>query len=135
MKRIIILLGIFLILINGFSQLKINEVLKPRKSFISIKDYHEKTPKNNWVILSNDTLVEVTKDNIDLSHLYNDTDKRRKIINSYQWNVFANSNENSKQIRYLYQWNTPIAVYFDKKIPKDIVDKIKFFFQILMSQT
>lgn len=109
MRKIYLLLLLFASY-NLLSQSSYDSIIQPRKE-ISIT-------KNGATIIKN-----ISNSNIKLDFLCD-----QKLVRKFTYSVFRYSNKNSKTVYYLKQWNTPIIVYFDKKIPKEVTNKFKAFF-------
>ena len=112
MRKIYLLLLIF-VSSNLLSQSSYDSIIQPRKEFL---------------ITENDaTIIENTSNqNVNLDFLCD-----QKLARKFTYSVFRHSNENSKTIHYLKQWNTPIIIYFDKRIPKEVINKFRSFFSEL----
>lgn len=111
----------------AFPQSKIEEIQEPRKFFIPIDSQKITDPKTNIVITSVDTLIVVKKNSIDLSGFDLTSKDSKEFLLRYMLSIFYCCNENSTQTYSLLQWNTPINVYFDKSIPKEIKKNLKHF--------
>ena len=112
MREIYLLLLVFSMSTNLISQISYDSIIKPREEIY---------------ISENDSIViKKTLNNINLNFLCDN-----KLTNLFRTNVFNFSNESSKTVYYLKQWNTPIVVLFDKKIPTEVTSKFKLFFKQL----
>ncbi|MCX7549797.1 hypothetical protein [Xanthomarina sp. F2636L] len=79
------------------------------------------------VILENDTLFNINSNIIDLGFL-NDTTYGKKFLDKYNAIGFGITGKDYKNGFQLRQWNTPIVIYFDKKIPNEVIKGFKLFF-------
>lgn len=114
----------------AFSQDSLSDVLKYRKSFVSIKESKNNINGNDYIILSNDTLI-AKKPILSFDHLKINNKEQRLFLNRYKEFMFYYSTETSKTVYYLIQWRAPVIVYIDKTIPKKIAKNFKTFYSQL----
>ena len=118
----------FLLYVVSFtlvSQTNNKILLKPRFLFEK-----QKVNTNNLVVLDSDTLYNTNNRQYNFSYL-NDFLDDEKFLKDYKTMVFVYSYENSKTVYHISQWNTPIIVYIDPKIPKTIIKDFKKFYEQL----
>jgi hypothetical protein len=73
--------------------------------------------------------LEVTINNIDFNFKVFDEfgENKMEFLNKYFSSVFYHSNEKSKNVYYLRQWNADIKIYFDKSFPKNLKNSLSKF--------
>lgn len=125
MKTVILFILLPLLVV---SQNSIKDFHSSRKSFIPSEKVNFDVSNAELVILNSDTLIAVTRNRIDLNKFNNDAFQQNKFLSKYLKSVFYYSNQNSEVVYYLMQWNTPIVVYIDNSIPKEVARNFKSFF-------
>jgi hypothetical protein len=117
MKKILFIVFIF----TYCFALSQNDNLKHRIEFTADSEYSNS--QTNKVVLSNKVLYAKTRE----PYLFNDSIfKLKKTLRLYKSLVFRHKDE-----LLLKQWNTPIIIYFDKKIPKTVIENFSQFYSQL----
>ncbi len=80
------------------------------------------------VILDNDTLYDNSYRTFDLDFLKKKSYEYPRMLRYYERIVFCYTTSNPPIKYQLYQWNSPIVIFLDPKLPKDVINKFKVFF-------
>lgn len=118
----------FLISFSLISQTNLDQLFKPRLLFSSQESKTNK--KTEIIILETDTLYNINSNVYNLKFL-NDSLYSENFLQVYNIAAFIMSRKKSGTNYELKQWNAPIIIYFDKKIPKSVIKEFrKFYSQI-----
>src|SRR5690606_8501785 len=99
----------------------------PRLSFVH--NVKRASDSVNFVVLNKtDTLYPKYKTDVDLSYLNASNYSTENIIGRYKILAFQFTTAKSKKIYELKQWNTPIIVFMDDNLPKEVIKKFKTFY-------
>lgn len=109
------------------SQNSYDSIVKHRKVFTSQKpsNLNKNTKK---ILLANETLYDNYTKSHNLQYLNEALYLNKKTLRRYKAQIFRFTYEYSKTVYELKQWNAPIVVYIDRKIPKNIVQDFKKFY-------
>ncbi len=102
-------------------------------NFVSFYSIAQTTllPRKSFVVENNKTIIKEGESQSDFSFLSKKKYENKKIFNKYIYSVFSYSTKDSKKVYYLKQWNTPIIIFLDKKIPEKIISNFKNFIKQL----
>src|SRR5690606_7114359 len=103
------------------------DIIQPRLSFVH--NVKRASDSVNFVVLNKtDTLYPKYKTDVDLSYLNASNYSTENIIGRYKILAFQFTTAKSKKIYELKQWNTPIIVFMDDNLPKEVIKKFKTFY-------
>jgi len=106
-----------------FSQ-SYNDIVTPRINCLGNVNSYNKD--KSYIILENDTLHTLERDVEYLYHL-NEGNYSKEIISRYYKQAFRYTTEDSKNVKYIKQWNDDIVIYIDSDFPKVVQKEFETF--------